>query len=238
VAGFRIAPSLLSADFTHLEEQILLALKGGASLLHIDVMDGHFVPNISVGVPIVEVLSRKGYAPLDVHLMVERPERSLHLFFLKGVEKISVHMEATPHIYRALMMIQEKGIQGGVALNPGTPIEALSPVLERADFFLVMTVNPGFGGQSFLPESVERVRALHRLLTRAGMRKEIEVDGGVNPENAKLLRQAGADIFIAGHSIFQAPDIPRAVRSLKKSLKEAEKSGLQHSLSQRKRKGK
>ncbi len=222
MAEFRIAPSLLSADFTRLEEQILLTLKGGASLLHIDVMDGHFVPNISIGVPIVECLSRKGYAPLDVHLMVERPEALLPLFFQKGVEKISVHLEATPHIHRALTLIQENRIQGGVALNPGTPVEALSPILGRADFFLVMTVNPGFGGQSFLPESVERVQQLRRLLHRTGVKKEIEVDGGINPGNVGLLRRAGADIFIAGHSIFSAPNIPQAVRSLQQSLKKAE----------------
>ena len=210
-----IAPSILAADFASLGEGIRAVERGGATLLHVDVMDGHFVPNISIGVPVVASLRKATRLPLDVHLMIERPELYIQAFAEAGADMISVHQEATPHLDRAISMIREHGCQSGTVINPATPVSTLSEVLGHVDHVLVMSVNPGFGGQKFIPGTLEKIRELKRIREAYNHLFRIEVDGGVGPDNVADLVRAGAEILVAGTSIFHTPNAAEAVRSMK-----------------------
>ena len=210
-----IAPSILAADFASLGDAVRAVERGGAALLHVDVMDGHFVPNISIGVPVVASMHRATQLPLDVHLMIENPERYIPAFAQAGAAMISVHQEATAHLDRALSMIREHGCRAGAVVNPATPVSTLSEVLGAVDLVLVMSVNPGFGGQKFIPGTLHKIAELSRLRREHGYRFRIEVDGGVGPENVAELVRAGADILVAGTSIFQTPDPAESVRLMK-----------------------
>ena len=212
-----IAPSILAADFSCLGEGIRAVESGGAAMLHVDVMDGHFVPNISIGVPVVASLRKATRLPLDVHLMIENPELYIQAFAEAGADMISVHQEATPHLDRALSMIREHGCQPGAVVNPATPVSALSEVLGIVDHVLVMSVNPGFGGQKFIPNALAKIRELKRIRESYNHPFRIEVDGGVGPENVADLVRAGAEILVAGTSIFHTPDAAEAVRALKQT---------------------
>lgn len=211
----RIAPSILSADFTILGEQIAAAERGGADLIHCDVMDGHFVPNLSIGVPVVRSIRKVATVPLDVHLMIEEPDRYLEAFVDAGAAMISVHLEVLPHLHRTLQAIQELGAKAGVAINPSTPVGMLEEVAGMVDHILVMSVNPGFGGQTFIPRSESKIQAVRALLNRQGNTASIEVDGGVEVTNAARLVEAGATILVAGTSIFGTGDPERATRELR-----------------------
>jgi len=210
-----IAPSILAADFACLGDGIRAVERGGATLLHVDVMDGHFVPNISIGIPVVESLRKATRLPLDVHLMIESPELYIQAFAEAGADMISVHQEATPHLNRALTMIREHGCRPGAVINPATPVAALSEVFGILDHVLVMSVNPGFGGQKFISGALGKIRELKRIRESYNQSFRIEVDGGVGPENIAELVRAGAEILVAGTSIFHTPDAAEAVRSMK-----------------------
>jgi ribulose-phosphate 3-epimerase len=217
----QIAPSILAANFARLGEEIRAVEEGGAKILHVDVMDGHFVPNISVGVPVVASLRKATKLTLDVHLMIERPEQYVGAFADAGADMISVHQEATPHLDRVLEAIRERGRAAGAVLNPATPVSTLREVLEKVDFVLVMSVNPGFGGQKFIPAALDKIGELKELRARYNYAYRIEVDGGVGPENVAALARAGADILIAGTSVFRTPDAGEAVRRLQRVAQEA-----------------
>ena len=210
-----IAPSILAADFACLGDGIRAVERGGAAMLHVDVMDGHFVPNISIGVPVVTSLRKATRLPLDVHLMIENPELFIQAFAEAGANMISVHEEATPHLDRALSMIREHGCQPGAVINPATPVSALSEVFGKLDHVLVMSVNPGFGGQKFIRGALGKIRELKRIRESYNHSFRIEVDGGVDLENVVELVRAGAEILVAGTSIFHTPDAALAVRAMK-----------------------
>jgi ribulose-phosphate 3-epimerase len=210
-----VAPSILAADFACLGDAIRAVERGGVSMLHVDVMDGHFVPNISIGVPVVASLRKATRLTLDVHLMIENPELYIQQFAEAGADMISVHEEATPHLDRALSMIQEHGARPGAVINPATPVSALSEVFAKVDHILVMSVNPGFGGQKFIPNALAKIRELKRIRESYNHTFRIEVDGGVGPENVVELVRAGAEILVAGTSVFHTPDAAEAVRALK-----------------------
>jgi ribulose-phosphate 3-epimerase len=209
----RIAPSILSADFAALGEAIGRVEAAGADQLHVDVMDGHFVPNLTIGPPVIESIRKRTRLPLDVHLMIEEPERWTDTYVKAGADFVTVHAEACTHLQRALSQIREAGARAGVALNPSTPPEVLQYVLDDLDLVLVMSVNPGFGGQSFIPTAYEKIRRTRALL--AGRDVLVSVDGGVKAANAPLLAQAGATVLVAGSSIFGAPDPGAAVAALR-----------------------
>lgn len=212
----RLAPSLLSADFARLGEACELARLGGADWLHVDVMDGDFVPNLTIGPPVVESLSKATTLPLDCHLMVYRPEQLVPLFAKAGAANITVHAESTVHLDRLLNQIREAGCTCGVAINPATPVEAIRPVLGIVDLALVMSVNPGFGGQKLIPACIDKVRAVRGMLDEAGLRDVfVEVDGGVNTQTAPLLTAAGADMLVAGSALYGAEDVKAFIRAVK-----------------------
>ena len=211
----RIAPSILSADFAALGEAVADAEAGGADLIHVDVMDGHFVPNLTIGPPVVAALRRVTDLPLDVHLMIADPDRYIDRFAEAGAAAISVHVETAPHLHRTLGHIRSHGIRAGVVLNPATAVSTLSEVAGELDFVLVMTVNPGFGGQTFIRGSEAKIARARRLLDEAGNRAPVEVDGGVDCGNAARVVEAGAEILVAGAAVFATPDVPAAVRSLR-----------------------
>lgn len=219
--AIEIAPSILAADFSHLGEGIAAVERGGARILHVDVMDGHFVPNISIGVPVVSSLRKATTLVLDVHLMIEEPGRYVGAFADAGADMISVHQEATPHLDRVLAAIQERDIEAGVVLNPATPVATLSEVLPVVDFVLVMSVNPGFGGQKFIPGSLEKLRQLKELRSRYNYTYRIEVDGGLDLDNVADAVRAGAEIIVAGTSVFRTPDPAEAVRKMRQVASEA-----------------
>ena len=210
-----IAPSILSADFARLGDAVAAAERGGADLIHVDVMDGHFVPNITIGVPVVKSLKRIAKVPLDVHLMIEDPDRYIDAFAEAGAAMISVHVEALRHLHRTVHAIKALGVKAGVAINPGTPIVALQEVAADVDFVVVMSVNPGFGGQTFIPRSESKVREVRALLDGAGNQAPVEIDGGVDQHNIARVVAAGARIIVAGSAVFHTADPERATRELK-----------------------
>jgi len=211
-----LAPSILAADFTRLGEEIAACESAGADWLHVDVMDGHFVPNISMGPFIVEACKRITKLPLDVHLMIEKPEQHLEAFAKAGANHLTVHVETCPHLHRTLQYIKSLGCKAGVTLNPGTPVGALEPVLHLADLVLVMSVNPGFSGQTFIPESIARVKDIRKKLDALGASAWLEVDGGVNAETLPKLREAGATAFVAGNAVFKYPQgIEAGIKALR-----------------------
>jgi ribulose-phosphate 3-epimerase len=219
--SIRVAPSILSADFAHLARDIAAAERGGADLIHVDVMDGHFVPNITIGPVVVKAIKRVATVPLDVHLMIEDPDRYLDAFVDAGASLISVHVEALPHLHRTIQAIKKRGVSAGVVLNPSTPIVTLENVAGDLDHVLVMSVNPGFGGQTFIPRSVDKIRAVRSLLRAAGSNAPIEVDGGVDLSTAADVVAAGADVLVAGHAIFGAGNPERATRELRAEAEKA-----------------
>ena len=210
-----IAPSILSADFARLGDAVAAVERGGADLIHVDVMDGHFVPNITIGVPIVKALKRTARVPLDVHLMIEDPDRYIDAFAEAGAAMIAVHVEALRHLHRTVHAIKALGVQAGVVINPATPIGAIHEVAADVDFVVVMSVNPGFGGQTFIPRSESKLRDVRALLDAAGNPAPIEIDGGVDQHNIARVVAAGARIIVAGSAIFNTPDPERATRELK-----------------------
>ena len=214
----QIAPSVLSADFAALGRDVAAVERGGADLIHVDVMDGHFVPNITIGIPVVKALRGVATRPLDVHLMIEQPDRYVEAFVQSGAAMVSVHVEAVPHLHRTLSLIRSLGAKAGAVLNPATPASALEDVAGDLDFVVVMAVNPGFGGQSFIPHSLEKIRRVRALLTRAGASAAIEVDGGVDLGNAAAVVEAGASILVAGNAIFGTPDAEAATRALRAAV--------------------
>ncbi len=216
-----IAPSILSANFARLGEEVRAVERGGASVIHVDVMDGHFVPNISIGVPVVASLRKATRLPLDVHLMIERPEEFVEAFAKAGADRILVHQEATVHLDRLLTSIRERGVEAGAVINPATPVVMISEVLDKLDTVLVMSVNPGFGGQKFIPGALEKIRQLKELRARYNEAFRIEVDGGVGPDNVGELVLAGIDTLVAGSSIFHTPDPAEAVRQIRQLANEA-----------------
>lgn len=211
----KIAPSLLAADFSRLADEIKDIEKGGADLLHLDVMDGHFVPNLSFGIPILQSIRPVTQLPFDVHLMTENPECYIEELAKLSVSMISFHAEAVIHLDRVIQMIRGKGIKAGIALNPGTPIRVLDEILPLLDFVLIMSVNPGFGGQKFIPYCQDKVSRLKEKIIRRNLSVKIEVDGGVNKKNAELLKKAGADILVAGSSVFGQDDRKTAIDALR-----------------------
>ena len=212
----RIAPSILSADFAALGSAIAAAERGGADLIHVDVMDGHFVPNITIGPPVVKSIRRVATVPLDVHLMIQDPDRYLDAFAEAGAAMISVHVEVLPHLHRTVHAIKALGVKAGVVLNPSTPVVALDEIVGDVDFVLVMSVNPGFGGQTFIPRSESKVRAVRSLLDDSGNRTAaVEIDGGIDVHNVARVVAAGASIIVAGSAIFHSADAERATRDLK-----------------------
>ncbi|MGD0402872.1 MAG: ribulose-phosphate 3-epimerase [Candidatus Acidiferrales bacterium] len=220
-ARIEIAPSILAANFARLGDEIRMVEQAGAEVIHVDVMDGHFVPNISIGIPVVESLRKATRLPLDVHLMIERPEEYIERFVRAGATRVLVHEEATVHLDRALSMIREHGAEAGAVINPATPVAMLGEVLDKVDTVLVMSVNPGFGGQKFIRGALEKIRQLNQWRTRYNASFRIEVDGGVDLGNIAELAQAGANTFVAGSSIFHASDPAGATRQLRKLATEA-----------------
>lgn len=214
--SIKIAPSVLAADFLKLKDQITLVEQGGADWLHLDIMDGHFVPNITFGPPIVESIKKNTRLPLDVHLMIDQPDNYLEAFRSAGADIITVHQEACIHLHRTIGRIKELGAQAGVALNPATPTAFLADIILYADLVLIMTVNPGFGGQSFIPDSMRRIGEIRRMARSAKKEIHLEVDGGIDQHTAKLVVKAGANVLVAGTSIFRQSNISRAVVDLRK----------------------
>jgi ribulose-phosphate 3-epimerase len=219
----KIAPSILAADFANLADAVQSAEEAGADYVHVDVMDGHFVPNITIGPPVVRCLREVTSLPLDVHLMISNPVRHILAFAEAGADILTVHVEATPHLHRALQEIRDLGVRPGVTLNPATPAAALSEVVSDVDLVLVMSVDPGFGGQVFVERCLHKISAIRAMLDEAGSEADLEVDGGINTETAKRVVAAGASVLVAGTAIFQAKE---GIRSALLSIREAAQGGL------------
>ena len=214
----KLAPSILSADFARLGEQIDEATRAGADYVHVDVMDGHFVPNITIGAPVVASIRRVTTLPLDVHLMIEHPERYISNFVDAGADIITVHVESSPHLRATIQAIKEQGARAGVSINPPTPIGAVEEFLPHVSLILVMSVNPGFGGQPFIPETLPRIAHIRRILDDRGLSAELEVDGGINADNAPDIVKAGTNVLVAGNSIFRTQEgISGAMRKLREA---------------------
>lgn len=215
----KLAPSILSADFTRLGEQVAEATKAGADYIHVDVMDGHFVPSITIGAPVVVAVRRWTNLPLDVHLMVDAPEKQVNQFADAGADIITVHIEACPHIHRVVQTIKGLGVKVGVSLNPGTPVEAVSEILPSLDLVLVMTVNPGSGGQAFIEAMLDKIARLRAELDKRGLTAELEVDGGINAETAPRVVTAGARVLVAGAAVFNSDEtVAEALQKIRASL--------------------
>ena len=203
--SIKIAPSILSADFARLADGIAEAEEGGADWIHVDVMDGHFVPNITIGVPVVAAIRKVTDLPLDVHLMIEKPERYVDAFADAGADWLTVHQEASVHLHRTIQAIRQRGMKAGVSINPATPVEMLTDIVPFVDMVLVMSVNPGFGGQSFIPTSTARIQSVAMMAEQAGADIEIEVDGGIGPDTAGQVARAGATVLVAGAAVYRGP---------------------------------
>ncbi|MBJ6724722.1 ribulose-phosphate 3-epimerase [Geomesophilobacter sediminis] len=216
----KIAPSILSADFSRLGEEIAAIEAGGADYVHVDVMDGHFVPNITIGPLIVKAARKVTQLPLDVHLMIENPDLYIPDFAKAGADIIVVHAEATNHLHRTVQLIKSLGKKAGVSLNPATPLNTLEYILGDLDLVLLMTVNPGFGGQSFIEACLPKIQALRAMLDKRGVEAELEVDGGVKVDNIARIAHAGADVFVAGSAVFESPDYAATIGELKRRAKE------------------
>jgi ribulose-phosphate 3-epimerase len=215
----KIAPSILSADFSRLGEQVADAAKAGADYIHVDVMDGHFVPNITIGPLVVTAVRRSTEIPLDVHLMIESPDRHIKAFADAGANIITVHIETCPHINRTVQFIKSLGVKAGVSLNPGTPAEMVSEILPYIDLLLVMTVNPGFGGQAFIPETLHKIERLHAEIDKRRLDTELEVDGGISSDTAPQVVKAGARVLVAGAAVFNSKQtVLEAIQKIRKSL--------------------
>ena len=213
VPPVQIAPSILSADFGRLAEEVSRVEAAGADIIHIDVMDGHFVPNLTVGPPIVEALRKVTALPLDVHLMITHPDSFIPEFAQAGANYLTVHVETCPHLHRTIQSIKEHGVKAGVTLNPSTPLSTLEEVISVVDLLLIMSVNPGFGGQSFIPSSLDKIVRARQLITRTKSHAVLEVDGGVKVENAAEIIKAGAGILVAGSAIFDSSDYAATIRA-------------------------
>ncbi len=217
----KISPSILSADFTRLGEEIRSVAEAGADCIHVDVMDGHFVPNITIGPFIVEAARRATELPLDVHLMITDPDVYVEDFAKAGADSITVHAEAVYHLHRSIQVVKGAGARAGVSLNPATPLGALEYILGDVDMVLLMTVNPGFGGQSFIPSVLPKIRELRRMIKAQGLQVEIEVDGGIGPATIGSAAAAGADVFVAGSAVFLSDDYARAIRDMREAAEAA-----------------
>ncbi|MBM7615843.1 ribulose-phosphate 3-epimerase [Alkaliphilus hydrothermalis] len=213
----KLAPSILSADFSKLLEDVRKVEEAGCDLLHIDVMDGHFVPNITIGPLIAQSLKGKTNMPFDVHLMIENPDQYIPEFVKAGADIISVHSEACTHLHRTIQLIKQHGAKACVALNPATPLSVLEYVLEDLDMVLLMTVNPGFGGQKFIEATLQKIEALKKMIDDRGLSIDIQVDGGIKPDNIDLVTKAGANVIVAGSAIFNSDDIPKTVELMRKN---------------------
>lgn len=219
VSQIKLAPSILSADFSRLGEQVMEVVKAGVDYIHIDVMDGHFVPNITVGVPVVAALRPLTDLPLDVHLMIEHPEQYISQFVEAGADIITVHVEACPHLHRVVQRIKDLGIRAGVALNPATPLNSIDEILTSVNLVLLMTVDPGFGGQPFIPQMLDKISRLRKTLDQRGVDVELEVDGGITAEIAPKVVDAGARVLVAGAAVFNTGEsITQALRKIKQEL--------------------
>jgi len=215
----KLAPSILSADFARLGEQVAEATKAGADYIHIDVMDGHFVPNITIGAPVVASLRSWTHLPLDVHLMIEHPERYISHFADSGADIITVHAEACPHLHRTIQVIKELGVKAGVALNPASSLSMVDEIMPQVDLILIMSVNPGFGGQAFIPETLEKINRLRRMLDSRKVDAELEVDGGITINNASSIVKAGARVLVVGTSVFNAKEgMSQALQKIREAI--------------------
>ena len=211
----KIAPSILSADFSRLGDDIKAVEEAGADYIHVDVMDGHFVPNITIGPMVVQAIRPVTKLPLDVHLMIENPDRYIEEFAKAGADIISVHVEASPHLHRTVQLIKQQGVKAGVVINPATPVDSIKHIIQDVDLVLLMTVNPGFGGQAFIESVVPKIKEVSDLVQTQGLNVEIEVDGGVNPETARLCVEAGANVLVAGSAIYGKKDLKDAIKAIR-----------------------
>ena len=213
----KIAPSILSADFGRLAEDVAAVDRAGADYIHVDVMDGHFVPNITIGPLVVEALRSVTDKPLDVHLMIENPDRYIAAFAKAGADIITVHQEAVPHLHRTIQLIHSLGKQAGVSLNPATPVDTLDVIIDDLDLVLIMSVNPGFGGQAFIPTALDKIHALRTVIDRRGLATELEVDGGIKVKNISQVAAAGADVCVAGSAVFGTGDYRATIAALREA---------------------